>query len=53
MFNRIRRLREISTTLDVADYADLSLPGGFPELALLLSEATRTDWYESYLVSPN
>ena len=42
-------LLEISTTLDVADYVDLSLRGGFPEPALRLSEATRTDWLESYL----
>ena len=42
-------LLAVSTTLDVADYVDLSLRGGFPEPALRLSQATRTDWFESYL----
>ncbi|MCY4199174.1 MAG: DUF4143 domain-containing protein [Gammaproteobacteria bacterium] len=35
-------------TLDLRDYADLALTGGFPQPALRLSRSAQARWYESY-----
>lgn len=42
-------LRPASEMLDLRDYVDLALRGGFPEASLDLSEGARTRWVEGYI----
>ncbi len=49
MIESPQRLDATSTLLDLGDYVDLALRGGFPEPVLRLSAATRMDWLDSYL----
>lgn len=42
-------LRPASGTLDLRDYVDLALRGGFPDASLELSEGARVRWVEGYV----